>query len=223
MQILKESNRYKVVLGAEEEMTAEDVVVALAQASFELGYPVGLPAREYNQESELTADEIRARLNEGELSLGYEKGRCCNTELAIVGDREVTLRVNAGMRGDGLAIVEWARATLLGQTPEKRLYHESFKGTSLDLILRDQGYEREAGEDDWSFRRRYFVHSYCRDVNFGACVLMGAPPHAFITDDYLLLSAMRDPETPEGRQRFVDGYAEDPQVGREKSWAKKAA
>jgi len=222
MQVLTKGNLLKFVWDSSETPTPNKLLVAMAKASFALAFPGGLEAREFKIDDELSEAEISERLHDSMLELGYEKGRTCNTTLTIKGG-DVHMRLDEGMRGHHLPIIEWGKAIFYGRVPDKRLFHEALKRLSLNRIMADQGYEREHGEDDWSFRKRYFVRSFDRDPNFALCVLLGAPPQAWTVDDQFLVMAQREYGTPESRKRYADGFAGDPMVLREEGWAKESA
>lgn len=199
------------------------VLRAVVKASFELARPAGMGWLNFGEEQQMT-DEDSDRFisnplqcNDRVVEMDYVGGRQCKTYLRKVEEGHFILFNNAYERDRGLPepMLEKAKEILAGKKSETfPSTSYMYKGNSLTLRLKEYGFTRLDGENDWEFRQRIFPDFYQISPNRAMEFLMGSSAAEWNEMEKLLCLAL----VSEGKQdrssleRFARGFADDPLV-----------
>lgn len=226
--------RYETVDGfthiyVDEDETEEQVLVAIARASFDLARPAGRSWSYFDLAEHLLHDGAQMfvylppRYGKVALSMDYVNGRQCKTVFFKEGTGHFSLnnRNFEPFRGSPDAMLELAKgflagAELLAPIPAHYLY----KGENLTKRLAAYGFKRNTGENDWEFRKRVFPVFFFIDSGRAIEYLMGSSVADLDDEDTPQFMAFRmlalNHPTHEQLAEFANGFLSDPLVAREK-------
>ena len=174
--------------------TEQQVLRAIVKASYELARPAGMgwkqarlrEQEEKEQEEGSAPAELENKVADAFIWLGrggsivvamdYVYGRQCTTILEKDGDH---FKLSNGdyeeHRGTPEPMLRRAAEILAGKkSTGPTSSTDMFKDQSLDLRLRQYGFIRQCGENDWDFRRRIFPDLYQLDPNRAMEFLYGS-------------------------------------------------
>lgn len=202
----------------------QEVLRAIAKASFALAQPVGMGFIHFNENHVLTNEEADSFISESfdgqkiiVLEMDYVKGRQCKTYVRKIEDGHFVLLNNVYERDRGLPETMLQKAKEILEGIEKPISRdEMYKGESLTLCLKEYGYTRLPGESDWKFRQRIFPDFFLKVPERALEFLLGASASDWNEiDTALSLSLMISGSKDKGALiHFAEGFAKDPMLMR---------
>lgn len=206
--------------------TERQVLRAIAKASFELARPAGLGWIHFNDKEVVMLNEaemfisLPPRYNDIVVDMDYVQGRQCKTLLFKKGDGHFTLsnRLYERDRGTPEPMLDRAKEILAGKKSvgKKSVGLAStshmYKDESLTIRLKEYGFTRRSGENDWNFRKRVFPDMYQKDPGRAMEFLMGESAAEWDEMGNLLYLALVSKGKPSHDEliRFAKGFAADP-------------
>jgi len=202
----------------------QEVLRAIAKASFALAQPVGMGLTHFRGNHILTNEEADSFISESfdgqqiiVLEMDYVKGRQCKTYIRKIEDGHFVLLNNVYERDRGLPESMLKKAKEILEGVEKPISRdEMYKGKSLTLCLKEYGYNRFPAESDWKFRQRIFPDFYLKVPERALEFLIGASVSDWNEIDAALsLSLIISGAKDKGSLiRFAEGFAKDPMLMR---------
>ena len=216
--------RYETIEGTthiwcDEGESEQDVLRAIANATFETAGAIGLGLLHFNGETTLPEDFLDQAIDlTGSLALNldYVQGRQVKTCINRVGDGDghftLANRLFERDRGAPDTMLTRAQAILAGAevTGTQSTMH-MFEGNSLDVRVQERyRIDRLPGETDWELRQRVFLDFYEEDQGALEYLLGGTIGDFDDVDMLLMVLNAESFNSRHGRQRFIDGFAGDP-------------
>lgn len=174
MDVERKGDSHQIRLGEGENQ--EDVLRAIAVASFELARPAGRGRLHFDGGSTLRPEEADRYIRKVEkglsLDMDYVEGRQVKTFVHTEGDGSLVFDswLFEGDRGNPDPVFQRAKEILQSQHPSAALPAEltttqnQFREDSLTSRLKELGYERNPNETDEQFRGRIFPSLYRKDI-----------------------------------------------------------
>lgn len=206
----------------EEGETEQQVLRAIVKSTFETAAGMGMGILHYNRDTLMT-DELADRFIELEdawvVRMDYVEGRQVKTSVDRVESGHFVLYTWAfeRNRGDVKPMLGRVQELLRGAeaTGQASTMH-MFKGQSLDLRLRQFGFERQRGETDWEFRKRIFPDLFAISSDEGIMYLFGGTVADLQHQDKLLIMLMMRKSTSRADLiQFANDFTVDPLEHRE--------
>ncbi len=218
-------NNGEILIFCENEETEQEVLRAIAKATFETAISYRMGLLQYNPNTILSDSDVDEWINldqEHVLNLDYIEGRQVKTRIDRNEEGQLVLyeefyRTRRGATPD--VMLTRAQELLAGAEPKGHCdsYSFIFQGENLDLFLVEMGMERKPNENDWDFRKRIFPDMWTQDRDHAIMVLFGGFPLTDFNefDKMLVLALFFDKPSRTGLVDFAEGFAADPQVIRE--------
>ena len=207
----------------DEDESEQDVLRAIAIASFSSAASGGMGLLHFNKGTQMTpeqADRFIGNDSHYVLYMEYVEGRGVQTRLTRIepGHFLSVDHLYERDRGPINKMLEAAQALLSGQEPaEINSTMYLYEGEALDLRAPeyfyegDDGAKRRDGETDWEYRKRIFVEFHDLAPDEALCFILGGTLADF--DEMEMMLVLINAESfgsRAGRQRFADGFAGDP-------------
>lgn len=219
----------------DEGESEQDVLRAIAIASFSSAASGGMGLLHFNKGTQLTpeqADRFIGNDSHYVLYMEYVEGRGVQTRLTKIepGHFLSVDHLFERDRGPISKMLEAAQALLSGQEPaEMNSTMYLYEGEALDMRSPEYFYgagddaKRHDGESDWDYRKRIFVDHYDLAPDEALCFIMGGTLADFVEMEMMLVEINSlFFSSRSGRQRFADGFAGDPLEHRRNMLAERA-
>ena len=212
----------------EDGENARDVLRAIVIASFETAGPVGLGQLHFDGDQEMTLENADSFISlppeHGDVvvNMDYVQGRMCKTTITQKGEKLFVLDTNWYKQDRGVPepmldraariLVLSSRDIPLDSSSVFKVKTRSYKGENLELRLKEYGFERRDGENDWSLRKRTFPDLYLKNPEMATNFLFGANTSEWgELDNFLYLAFLMENDTSrKNLKKFAEGFAVDP-------------
>lgn len=207
----------------DEGESEQDVLRAIAIASFSSAPSGGMGLLHFNKGTQLTPEQADRFIDNDThyvLYMEYVEGRGVQTRLTRIepGHFLSVDHLFERDRGPVSKMLEDAQALLGGNVPaELNSTMYLYEGEALDrraseyFYQADDAYKRKPGESDWDYRKRIFVDHHDLAPEEAMCFIMGG----ILADlDWMEMTLVEFNalwfSSRSGRQRFANGFAGDP-------------
>ena len=212
----------------EDGEDARDVLRAIVIASFETASPIELGQLHFNSDQEMTPENADSFISlppeygNVVVNMDYVQGRMCKTTITQESEKLFTLDINWYERDRGVPepmldraariLVLNSRDIPLDSSSVSKVKTRSYKGENLELRLKECGFERGDGENDWGFRKRIFPDLYLKNPEMAMNFLFGANTSEWGEfDNFLYLAFLMENDTSyKNLKKFAEGFAADP-------------
>lgn len=218
-------NNGEILIFCENEEAEQEVLRAIAKATFETAISYRMGLLQYNPGTILSDNDVDEWIDLDRklvLYLDYIEGRQLKTQITRNDESQLVLneefyRSSRGATPD--VMLTRAQELLAGAESKGHCdsYSFLFQGENLDLFLVEMDMKRKAGESDWDFRKRIFPDMWAQDRDHAIMVLFGGFPLTDFNefDKTLTLALVFEKPSRAGLVDFAEGFAADPQLMRE--------
>lgn len=220
----------------EKGETEQLILRAVVKASFELARPAGMGWMHFNDKQQMTDEEVDQSItltpryagDKSVVEMDYVQGRQCKTYINKVEEGHFTLGNSSYERDRGVPDPMLDRAkeiigTVIGNVfvqaendvvdMEFPSTIHTYKGENLTMRLKEYGFTRQNGENDWNFRKRIFPDMFNKDADRAMEFLMGCSAAEWDSMDRLLYLALVKNGNNSSRGalvKFANGFHHDP-------------
>lgn len=202
-----------------------EVLRAIVQASFDSAIAVGMGIMNYDKNHKLNRSDAGKFINKNQwdtpgssvVDMDYVGGRQCKTFIKRISKNHFVIATRSFERdrGDITPMLNLANEIIAKESkPGDEVDSSSmFIGESLDKRLAEYGFKRNAGEDDWTFRKRIFpeLQLKCPGDPRAIEFLYGKAMDQLSTMEAMLaLTVSMEKQTFYSLKKFADGFAADP-------------
>lgn len=199
----------------------QELLRALVKASFELARPAGSGWTHFQEDAVMPDEDadqfisLPPRWKDTVVKMDCVQGRQCTTSVSKVTEGHFKLDGWLYEQDRGTPEALFKRVTeILAGKPSQGLVSTSYmyRGDSLTLRLKEEGFTRNPGESDWDFRKRIFPDFSLMDEDRAIEFLMGGSATEWDELDMLPFFALVSKGEPTRQEliKFAEGFTADP-------------